>query len=372
MRLTRTLLAAAMTAAVLLAPTGPAAAESTASLRAKAAAAKARRAQLAAQLDSARSSDQQLDSAVRALDAGVKSQIAVTEAAQQALSAAEVNLKKSQARLDATNKQIDQLHSQAVDSAVQAYMHAGGHTIIDLVNAKSLNELSRRETLVSQLIASDADILDKLRAAHEDQAVEQARLSKARDLTRARRKAAGEKLKTLAGQLAAQARLRGMLDARLADYTAEAQAVAAQEGSLQDLLKKAQGIDNLGAASAAGLIWPCRGPLTSGFGMRWGRMHQGQDIACGYGTPIHAAKAGTVIFAGVMSGYGNVIIIDHGGGFSTLYAHQSRLVASQGQHVDQGEVIGYVGSTGHSTGPHLHFETRFGGTPRNPLPYLPK
>jgi murein DD-endopeptidase MepM/ murein hydrolase activator NlpD len=101
-------------------------------------------------------------------------------------------------------------------------------------------------------------------------------------------------------------------------------------------------------------------------------MHQGQDIACGYGTAIHAAKAGTAVFAGQMSGYGNVVIIDHGGGFSTLYAHQSRMAVSQGQHVGQGDVIGYVGSTGHSTGPHLHFETRFGGTPRNPIPYLPK
>jgi murein DD-endopeptidase MepM/ murein hydrolase activator NlpD len=66
-----------------------------------------------------------------------------------------------------------------------------------------------------------------------------------------------------------------------------------------------------------------------------------------------------------------VVIIDHGGGFSTLYAHQSRLGVSQGQHVNQGDVIGYVGSTGHSTGPHLHFETRFNGVARNPLPYLP-
>ena len=350
----------------------PASAESTASLRQKAAAAKARRAQLAAQLNAAQASDQQLDAAVRALDTGVKAQIAATEAAQQALSAAEVTFKQAQARLDATNAQIGQLHTQAQDSAIQAYMHAGGQTVVDLINAKSLNELSRRETLVSQIIASDAAILDKLRAAHEDQAAEQARLSKARDLTRARRKAAGDKLKTLAGELAAQARLRGMLDSRIADYTAEAQAVADQEGSLQGLIKKAEGADATGPASAAGLIWPCRGPLTSGFGMRWGRLHQGQDIACGYGTAIHAAKAGTVIFAGVMSGYGNVVIIDHGGGFSTLYAHQSRIAVSQGQHVDQGEVIGYVGSTGHSTGPHLHFETRFGGTARNPLPYLPK
>jgi murein DD-endopeptidase MepM/ murein hydrolase activator NlpD len=100
-------------------------------------------------------------------------------------------------------------------------------------------------------------------------------------------------------------------------------------------------------------------------------LHAGIDIAAPTGTPIHAAKAGRVIFAGTMNGYGNAIIVDHGGGFSTLYAHQSRLGSSKGQSVGQGQVIGYVGSTGHSTGPHLHFETRFGGSPRNPRPYLP-
>src|SRR6185369_4742231 len=76
---------------------------------------------------------------------------------------------------------------------------------------------------------------------------------------------------------------------------------------------------NAGRVSGAGLIWPVHGPVTSGFGYRWGRLHAGIDIAVGVGTPIHAAKAGTVIFSGQMSGYGNVVIVDHGGGFSTLY-----------------------------------------------------
>ena len=126
-----------------------------------------------------------------------------------------------------------------------------------------------------------------------------------------------------------------------------------------------------GAVSKAGLSWPVRGPITSPFGNRWGRLHAGIDIGAGSGTPIRAAKEGSVIFSGVMNGYGNVVIINHGEGLSTLYAHQSRLGAREGQAVGKGDVIGYVGSTGHSTGPHLHFETRVGGTPRNPRPYLP-
>ncbi|MBA3655498.1 MAG: M23 family metallopeptidase, partial [Actinobacteria bacterium] len=126
-----------------------------------------------------------------------------------------------------------------------------------------------------------------------------------------------------------------------------------------------------GVVSRAGLAWPLRGPITSGFGRRWGRLHAGIDIAAPKGTPIRSAKSGTVAFSGWMGGYGNATIVDHGGGLSTLYGHQSRRAASVGQTVKQGEVIGYVGSTGHSTGNHLHFETRVGGTAQNPRNFLP-
>ena len=122
--------------------------------------------------------------------------------------------------------------------------------------------------------------------------------------------------------------------------------------------------------SSAGFTWPTSGQLTSGFGPRWGRMHQGIDIAAPTGRPITAAKSGKVIVAGPSGGYGNLVVIDHGGGLSTAYAHQSRIAVGVGDPVTQGGVIGYVGSTGHSTGPHLHFEVRVNGAARDPLPYL--
>jgi murein DD-endopeptidase MepM/ murein hydrolase activator NlpD len=115
---------------------------------------------------------------------------------------------------------------------------------------------------------------------------------------------------------------------------------------------------------------PVGGPITSGFGPRWGRMHQGIDIGAPTGTPIHAADGGTVVTAGWLGGYGNAVIIDHGGGRATLYGHQSRLGVGVGQSVGRSAVIGYVGSTGNSTGPHLHFEVRINGVPHNPLNYL--
>jgi murein DD-endopeptidase MepM/ murein hydrolase activator NlpD len=117
-------------------------------------------------------------------------------------------------------------------------------------------------------------------------------------------------------------------------------------------------------------IWPVNGTFTSPFGMRWGRLHAGIDIAAPSGTGIRAADSGTVQIASWYGGYGNYTCIGHGGGISTCYGHQSSIGVSVGQNVSQGQVIGAVGSTGHSTGPHLHFEVRINGSPVDPMGYL--
>jgi len=118
------------------------------------------------------------------------------------------------------------------------------------------------------------------------------------------------------------------------------------------------------------LIWPVNGAVVSPFGMRWGRLHAGIDIAAPSGTPIRAADSGTVVLMGTVSGYGNYTCVGHGGGLSTCYAHQSSFATSQGASVSQGQVIGYVGCTGHCFGDHLHFETRINGSPVDPMGYL--
>lgn len=119
--------------------------------------------------------------------------------------------------------------------------------------------------------------------------------------------------------------------------------------------------------------WPSLGPISSLFGPRpkMGDFHSGIDVAVGAGTPVRAAKDGTVTLAGLLGGYGEAIIVDHGDGSKTLYAHLSRLLVEHGQKVARGDVIGLVGSTGRSTGPHLHFEVIVGGLPHNPLDFLP-
>jgi murein DD-endopeptidase MepM/ murein hydrolase activator NlpD len=123
--------------------------------------------------------------------------------------------------------------------------------------------------------------------------------------------------------------------------------------------------------SGNGLLgWPVSGPVTSGFGTRWGRMHEGIDIAVPLGTAVRAAAAGAVIYAGWLGGYGNLVVVDHGNGLSTAYAHNTSLAVSVGQSVSAGETVSYSGSTGNSTGPHVHFEVRVNGSAVDPLGYL--
>ncbi|MDR9402622.1 MAG: LysM peptidoglycan-binding domain-containing M23 family metallopeptidase [Halothece sp. Uz-M2-17] len=122
-----------------------------------------------------------------------------------------------------------------------------------------------------------------------------------------------------------------------------------------------------------GYIWPAEGVFTSGYGMRWGRMHRGIDIAAPIGTPILAAAPGEVVVAGWSNGgYGNLVKLKHPDGSLTLYAHNNKLLVHKGQEVDQGQQIAEMGSTGRSTGPHLHFEIHPAGKgAKNPLAYLP-
>ena len=143
----------------------------------------------------------------------------------------------------------------------------------------------------------------------------------------------------------------------------------AESAALAKQIRSSSGGSSGDGSSSSGFIWPVNGVITSGFGWRWGRMHEGIDIAASTGTSIRAAASGTVIFAGWMGGYGNLTIIDHGNGLATAYGHQSAIYVGGGS-VLQGTVIGAVGSTGNSTGPHLHFEVRVNGSAVDPMGYL--
>jgi murein DD-endopeptidase MepM/ murein hydrolase activator NlpD len=177
----------------------------------------------------------------------------------------------------------------------------------------------------------------------------------------------------LSGARAEKAQALATTRASEREFVGEADALAAVSAQLSARIQAAQQSSSSytpGTPSSSGLIWPVSGPVTSPFGERWGRMHEGIDIGVPYGTPIHAAASGRVLYCGWEEGYGNLTVIDHGNGLATAYGHQSSIAVSCGQDVSQGQVIGYVGCTGHCTGPHLHFEVRVNGAPVDPLGYL--
>lgn len=351
----------------------------------KRAAAQAKKAQAAAQLDTLKANDAELEAAVRALDAGVAIEAANTDAAQQALRAAERSLTTAQARLAATEAKMADLRAKVSEAAVRAYVHPGGDTLLEIVRSKDLGEASRRQALLAHVVSSDRDIVDQMRAARQDEQMEKENLAEAASVAAERKKAAAEKLAGLEKARNDQVKLKNALDARIEQVTSEVAALSREEATLSALIRARQAPPEASSSAApaaaanaaparvggSGVAWPTNGSVTSGFGYRWGSLHAGIDIANGVGTPIRAAKGGTVILAGWNGGYGNCIVIDHGGGFSTLYGHMTRLRASDGQRVGQGDLIGDMGSTGNSTGSHLHFETRVNGSPQDPTRYLP-
>lgn len=381
MRKTSRLPLAALVVALVVALASPAhAADSLSTARKKREAARAKQAQIASKLNSLKASDQELESAVSTLNKQVSAQQAQADAARQAVQAAVSAVEAADQRLAETTGQITALKSAVVQRAINNYVRPKSTPFNGVIATDDLGEASRRDSLIRQVNDRDRDVVDRLRAAREDLEDQQAAAAKARDLMAERRKAVLSRLSELQKAQGEKAKLSAALDARIREYQSEADAVSREESGLVALIRSREqerasrsagdpGVD--GRVSGAGLIWPVKGPVTSGFGYRWGRMHAGIDIGAGTGVPIRAAKGGVVTFAGTMSGYGNVVIISHGGGFTTLYAHQSRIASSDGQQVSQGQVIGYVGSTGRSTGPHLHFETRVNGNAQDPRRYLP-
>jgi murein DD-endopeptidase MepM/ murein hydrolase activator NlpD len=216
--------------------------------------------------------------------------------------------------------------------------------------AKRLDKLEKRAQVVAQQIEDEVNQV----GAVKDQLVDRrGRYQEARDQKGALLAKTRDDRHDLEGDLRA-------LEAEQAKVLAALQASATSSSAPAGPIQQGSG----------GLIWPVSGPIVSGFGSRWGRLHAGVDIAVPAGTPIRAAQSGRVVLLGWTGGYGNYTCIQHTGGLSTCYAHQSRYATSNGASVSKGQVIGYVGCTGHCFGDHLHFETRINGSPVDPAGYL--
>ncbi len=257
-------------------------------------------------------------------------------------------------------------------------------TTLDVfLSSDSISEFLEQVDYAEDIVSQDAQISTQVGNAKDQMhsAREQTKVTKAKVETVTRTIAArtaevrAEKERLLISEKGLS-QAKGNKRERLADvrqskeeYLHEVAGIQAANAQVTATIQSAGSTSYDSTPSSSGLIWPVSGPVVSGFGLRWGRMHTGIDIGVGYGTPIQAAASGTVIFAGWMGGYGNFVIVDHGGGLSTAYAHQSSIAVGGGA-VSQGQVLGYVGCTGHCFGPHLHFEVRINGSAVDPLGYL--
>jgi murein DD-endopeptidase MepM/ murein hydrolase activator NlpD len=203
----------------------------------------------------------------------------------------------------------------------------------------------------------------------DEQAAERDRLQGLKDQALANRAAAKSEEDR-------QQELLKQIQDKKADFQSELNALQVESGAVGDFLRQVQSGQKLAPRKKRTFKAPVGAPMSSGFGTRVHpilgevRMHTGIDYAAGTGVPIKAAGSGIVVWAGPRGGYGNAVIIDHRNGLATLYAHQSRVNATVGQKVSTGQVVGFVGQTGMSTGPHLHFEVRELGAPVDPLWYL--
>jgi murein DD-endopeptidase MepM/ murein hydrolase activator NlpD len=255
-----------------------------------------------------------------------------------------------------------------------------------ILEADGFADLLERAEFMQRVSQQDARIIDRVRDARDQAIAAEKRLDaleeRQREVTAAvaRRAAEVDAIKDrlvdrraqIEGARAVKSRALAVTRDHRHDLEGDLRALEKEQAQVLARIQSAQGGPSAGPIrqGSGNLIWPVNGPVVSGFGMRWGRLHAGVDIAVPAGTPIRAAASGRVVLLGWTGGYGNYTCIAHGGSLSTCYAHQSRYATSMGASVSQGQVIGYVGCTGHCFGDHLHFETRVNGAPVDPLGYL--
>lgn len=312
---------------------------------------------------------------------------------QYELDKAEAELKTTQAQLDVTEQQVQSNTELLVKTEqdlserngllskrVRNIYENGTVSYVEvLFGAKDFNDFTSRLELLKRVIAQDVALIQKVRAEKQLIVDKKTQLEQDKAAILAYKEQAAGKRNIIDTK---RKERQNMLDNVLNEKETAERAYAELEETSRNIERMIQRmhnpVGNRAQARASGVLrWPFSGEITSPFGWRvhpvFGtqKFHSGIDIAADYGDPITAADNGVVIHADWLGGYGKAVIIDHGNGLQTLYAHNSELSVYAGQAVRKGQTISHAGSTGYSTGPHLHFEVRVNGTPTDPMAYLP-
>lgn len=332
-------------------------------------------AEIRKKLSEAKGRQSAIKAQVGALDQQIASLNKQIQTGQHDLSRLESGVRTVSAEIAKLEARYEAATQASNERARRLYKAGPGQALSRIFSANSLVEFMRLQFWFQ--VASEIDgktMIDTARVKSE--------LAERRDDLNKIKTDVGERRAWVEQQLDVAQGARADRDVALQSVNAEVEhheedidALEAESRRLTQTLKASSAVSRsaggaVSAVSRGGFVWPVRGSVTSGYGPRGGRMHSGLDIDGNTGEPIRAAKSGQVAGVGCGGGYGICTIIDHGGGVTSLYAHQSRRAVGGGQ-VSAGEVIGYVGCTGSCTGSHLHFEVRVNGSPRNPRSFLP-
>jgi murein DD-endopeptidase MepM/ murein hydrolase activator NlpD len=331
--------------------------------------------------------------ALREVDGQLDAAQTRLEAALERAALARVELDRVLADIDLAQGVFDERRAR-FESRVRAAFKYGNLSLTDVFsNVRDINDLMTTGTYVSAIVQNDRSLVDEMTELLEELSEARAQAVELRVRADQEREAAGLAEQEIARRLEEQRQITAevnrtrtelaiSLRALQADADALEEHLKALEASQQQIerqLRAAQAAERAGLAvgeTGSGWLKPTNGWLSSGFGNRLHpilgtvRLHAGVDLAAPTGTPIVASRGGNVTFVGWMSGYGQTVMVYHGDGVATLYAHMSAFSVSQGSYVAQGGQLGAVGMTGTATGPHLHFEIRINGVPQNPCGYI--
>lgn len=286
-------------------------------------------------------------------------------------------LRRTRARAQALQGRLSRHRSLLAERLRQLYKHPPADYVLFALSATDVTEAALRTYVFRRIVSHDSAMIHATQQAKEELEQQMASLARQQARLAALRAAIAEQTRLLRQAEAEQADLLRRVQTQRATYEQWLQEWEEESREIAALLRRLQTTHRRSPrpipAWRGPFIRPVPGPIVSGFGYRRHpilggvRFHYGVDIAAPFGTPIRAAADGIVVFAGWRRAYGNTVIVDHGNGLATLYAHCSEILVSEGTVVRQGQPIARVGSTGLATGPHLHFEVRRYGEPTNPL-----
>jgi murein DD-endopeptidase MepM/ murein hydrolase activator NlpD len=295
----------------------------------------------------------------------------------------QAKLRRERDRLEELKVQLKRSLSDLRNRLVAIYRSDRPDLLTVLLEADGFESMVSRFEYLRRIEEQDADIVSRVRDLRNTSRNTVDRIEQARNEIAAKKAELERTRIQLEEREAELAAVRDQKAAALDEVRSDIHKLEGDigdiQGQIQAQIQAAQADSSTTAeplpagpvqGGSDGWVWPVNGTVSSPFGPRWGRMHEGIDIAAPSGTPIRAAKAGKVILAAPTSGYGNYTCVDHGGGLSSCYAHQSSYAAGVGDTLATGEVLGYVGCTGSCFGDHLHFEIRINGGAVDPLGYL--